>query len=595
MITPMSRIVVAATSASKEQTLNSLCEWGVLHVLPLQTPENEQVTAAKTALSNAQRAFEALPAKAIPGTINETDLLSQISNVMQSKKNAEEALSQGSAELKKLEPFGNFNPSDIKDLLKQGLYVKLYSTEKKYSVPSKDFIVQEFKKVEGETFFAVFSKQPINLPYTEITLPSKPVAEIKKDCDNAAKTIEDCNNKLATYASKRKSVGELVVKASDELAYKAADAGMHSEMGLCFIQGYCPKEKIASLKELSAKNGWGISVQEPSKDEAVPTLLKHSKIVKPIDALYNVIDIGPGYREIDISSVFLCFFSIFFAMIVGDVVYGLLFVVISLWASKKFPNAPRHIFHFMYLMSGCTIVWGILNGSFLGLNKTGDVMMVPAFLDIARASYSPEGLKNFANWIRDDETTKMICFVLGVIHLSIARIWNAAVHFKEKPAFLVQIGWLFITWTMFFLTCQLVLNKPMPEVIFYIGGAGIALILFGNILIKEWFNVGMLPLDLVSGLTNIISYIRLFAVGMAGYAIANAFSTMVAPLFSSIPGTIGALIILLFVHTLNLALCAMGVAVHAIRLNTLEFSNNIGVEWLGDPFIPFRKKFNHPT
>jgi V/A-type H+-transporting ATPase subunit I len=581
----MSRIVVAAAGTSKEDTLNSLRQWGLLHILPLQTPENEQVTVAKAAFANAQRVLEALPVKATAENIDKHELLSKISEVLQNKKEAEEALATSSAELKNLEPFGDFDPHSIRDLSKRDIHIKLYRAEEKAYKEVKNLIVQEFKRVKNEVFFAVFSKSHIDLPYTEITLPLKSVQELKEDRDNAEKNIAECNKKLAAYASKRKDVGELVLQASDELAFEAASAGMHSEIGVCFIQGYCPKEKLTSLSELAAKNGWGVSVHEPSADETVPTLLKHQKAVKPIDALYNIIGITPGYREIDVSSAFLFFFSIFFAMIVGDTAYGLLFMGITFFASKKFKDAPRYSFHFLYLMSGCTIVWGFLNANYLGLSNE----FVPAVIDICKAAWAPEALKNIAAWVRVDDNVKYLCFVLAIIHLSIAHVWNAWVNRASVAAVISKTGWFCTTWMMFFLTCNMILGHAFPQFALYAGIAGVVLIVIGAVMQAEWFSIGMLPLNLVSNLVDVISYIRLFAVGMAGYSVANAFNGMVAPLLGSIPGAVSAALILLLVHALNIALAVMGVAVHAVRLNTLEFSNNVGVEWSGNPYTPFKK------
>ncbi|MDR2595047.1 MAG: hypothetical protein LBC87_09800 [Fibromonadaceae bacterium] len=593
MITTMSRIVVAATDASKEKTLNSLREWGLLHVLPLQTPESDKVAAAKTAFASAQKVFEAISSKTSntpENAIEDSNLLAQINGVMQSKKEAQEALALSSAELKRVEAFGEFEPHGVRKLLKRGINIKLYSAEEKaFKGAGNDIVIKEFKRANGVVFFAAISQKQIDLPYTEISLPPKPVKELKQDIENANRTIEECEKKLTAYSSKKKKIGELVVEASDELAFTSAEAGMRSEIGVCFIQGYCPKEKLASLKELAAKNGWGFSATEPTEEEAVPTLLKHKKLVKPIDALYSVIGINPGYREIDVSAVFLCFFSIFFAMIVGDTVYGLLFAAITFFASKKFKNAPRYPFQFLYLMSGCTVIWGFLNASYLGLNTEGDVMVVPAVLDILRASWAPQGLKDFAAWIRDAENTKFLCFTLAVIHLTIAHVWNAFAHRDDKGAVITQIGWLCTTWMMFFLARNMVLGHVFPQNVLYLGIGGAVLIIIGSAIKAEWFSIGMLPLNLVSNLVDVISYIRLFAVGMAGYSVANAFNGMVAPLFGSIPGTACAALILLLVHALNIALAVMGVAVHAVRLNTLEFSNNVGIEWSGNPYTPFRK------
>jgi len=594
MITKMSRVVVAATDASKEKTLNTLREWGLLHILPLKTPESEKVTAAKSAFDNAQKVFEAIShrkGKTTENAIEEHNLLAQINGVMQSKKEAEEALALSSAELKKVEAFGEFTPHKVRKLIKHGINIKLYSaSEKTFKKPDDDIVIQVFKREDDKVFFAAISRELIELPYTEIPLPPKPVKELKQDIENANKTIEECTEKLNAYASKKNKIGELVVEASDEFAFTSAEAGMRSEIGVCFIQGYCPKEKLESLKELAAKNGWGISAEDPTEEEVVPTLLKHKKAVKPIDALYKVIGIAPGYREIDVSPVFLCFFSIFFAMIVGDTVYGLLFAALTFYASKKFKDAPRYPFQFLYLMSGCTIVWGILNASYLGLNtEVGKPMMVPAVLDICRASWSPQGLKNFAAWIRDENNIKFLCFVLAVIHLTIAHIWNAYTNRDSKATIIIQMGWICTTWMMFFLAGKMIVGHAFPEEAYYLGAGGIVLVLTGTVLKADWFNVGMFPLNLVNNLVDIISYIRLFAVGMAGYSVANAFNGMVAPLFGTIPGSAAAALILLLVHSLNIALAGMGVAVHAVRLNTLEFSSNVGIQWSGNPYTPFRK------
>ena len=102
----------------------------------------------------------------------------------------------------------------------------------------------------------------------------------------------------------------------------------------------------------------------------------------------------------------------------------------------------------------------------------------------------------------------------------------------------------------------------------------------------------MLVLDIVNSFTDVISYIRLFAVGMSGAAIAEAFNGMLSPLFGSAVGVAGAALVLLGVHGLNIALAVMGVAVHAVRLNTLEFSNGLGLEWSGFAFTPFAKQKN---
>jgi V/A-type H+-transporting ATPase subunit I len=105
-----------------------------------------------------------------------------------------------------------------------------------------------------------------------------------------------------------------------------------------------------------------------------------------------------------------------------------------------------------------------------------------------------------------------------------------------------------------------------------------------------WFNLVLLPLNLIGNFTDVVSYVRLFAVGTAGFAVAAAFNTMIfGGEVTLLGGLIGAVLAFL-AHTLNILLCVMGVLVHGIRLNTLEFSNHKGISWSGAPYRPFAKR-----
>jgi V/A-type H+-transporting ATPase subunit I len=106
---------------------------------------------------------------------------------------------------------------------------------------------------------------------------------------------------------------------------------------------------------------------------------------------------------------------------------------------------------------------------------------------------------------------------------------------------------------------------------------------------KSYFGLVTLALDVINNFVDIISYVRLYAVGAASLAIAQAFNGMALDMGFNGIGAIGAAFILFAGHALNIILGAMGVMVHGIRLNTLEFSGHAGVEWAGIHFNPFRK------
>ena len=121
-------------------------------------------------------------------------------------------------------------------------------------------------------------------------------------------------------------------------------------------------------------------------------------------------------------------------------------------------------------------------------------------------------------------------------------------------------------------------------------GAGLALVVVCAVRWTDPAAVFQFPFDVIGSFTDVLSYIRLFAVGMAGASIAMTFNSMAVDVARISPYCVilGVLVVLIG-HALNLALCVMSVLVHAIRLNTLEFSNHSGLTWSGAAFHPFRK------
>ena len=184
-----------------------------------------------------------------------------------------------------------------------------------------------------------------------------------------------------------------------------------------------------------------------------------------------------------------------------------------------------------------------------------------------------------------------LCFLIGAVHISIARLWNAVLLFPSLKM-VGEVGWLCVTWGMFTVVCNIVVAWFSAPVGLMAGlvGAGVVLILIPLVadIKNEGVNVGMLPLNVISAMGDIISYVRLFAVGLASVKVAENFNSMALGLDLPIVLRVLAVVaILLIGHGLNLAMGALSVLVHAVRLNTLEFSNAKGITWAGQPYAPF--------
>jgi len=200
--------------------------------------------------------------------------------------------------------------------------------------------------------------------------------------------------------------------------------------------------------------------------------------------------------------------------------------------------------------------------------------------------------------IDPQQKVMFICFVLALIQLGLANIMNII---KELPGLksIAHVGWLSLTAGLFLLVLQLVLSKPMPSFAPALMGIGLGLIVvFGNQEKDISFMKGLTTgfggafttfLDSISTFSNIISYIRLFAVGMASVAIASSFNGIAAPMLKGFAFPAG-LLVLIVGHGLNIVMGMLSVVVHGIRLNMLEFSGQLGIEWSGYEYKPFKNK-----
>ncbi|MDZ7822277.1 MAG: hypothetical protein U5N26_11045 [Candidatus Marinimicrobia bacterium] len=345
------------------------------------------------------------------------------------------------------------------------------------------------------------------------------------------------------------------------------------------------------------KNSWGFVEEKPELSDLPPTKLRNAKWVQIIQPVFDFLGTVPGYREKDVSMYFLIFFTVFVAMIVGDAGYGSLFLILALAATistkKKEQKLPKMVV-LLYVLSVATIFWGAITGTWFG---SVAIASVPFFrsLIIPEITSFPELFPNME--INPQDRVMLICFILAVIQLGLASILNFIELLPKLKAF-EHVGWFSLTVGLFPLVLNLVLGMDMPGFVFPLIATGFVFIVFFSRQEpgKNFFK-GVLAgfsgafktfLDSISSFSNIISYIRLFAVGMATVAIASSFNSIAADLNQG-PAIVGAIILLLIGHGLNIIMALLSVVVHGIRLNVLEFSGQLGLEWSGYKYQPFKE------
>jgi V/A-type H+-transporting ATPase subunit I len=474
-------------------------------------------------------------------------------------------------------PFGEFNPADIGRLREAGVSLRLWEVSaKRPLVVPEGAVVREVSAGASRRYVAVVSMTPVEMVGRELPPPTRSLSAVEAELAAVRGELAETEGHLRDARRHRDVVERQVKRLEDRERFLLARDGMGAWERVSYLKGYCPVSRVQSLEAMAATHGWGLLTEDPAPDEEVPTLLSNARWVRPVKAVFDTIGILPGYREIDISACFLLFFSLFFAMLVGDAGYGAVFLLLTIAARRKMPKAPAQPFALMGIMSVCTILWGFLTGTFFGLADP------PPFL---------LGLK--VDWLSNEDNLKLLCFAIGTAHLMVAHAWNGFVN-RRTPQALAQAGWMGTTLCMFFFSTWMVLAHPLPSfTIPLLGVSVVSIVLFmtpPKALKEEWFNHAMLPLSLVSNFMDVVSYVRLYAVGMASLALAMAFNEMAAGFGDGVGARLGAVLVLFFGHALNLVLSAMGVLVHGVRLNALEFSSHIGLSWTGVAYSPFSKR-----
>ena len=581
MIVPMQKVTVLCLETGRDSALRSLRDLGVLHPTFDRRGEHEDIEAARRRLESIIRAAETLPKlpHASPSKRPASEIVDELSRLIKRRRENSEELERLRQERLRIQWFGNFSSEALVKLADRGVFIRLFQTSPGSfpALPDQAVCLETFRS-RAAVFFAVVTKGDTPaVAAQEIRPPDVSLAEIERRIGELEAIRAKLADEVAQFAGDRAALLQLRSEAEESLQLAEVRAGMGSATDrLVYLQGFCPADEIPRLRDGARKSGWGLVIDEPAESDTVPTLIRNPRWLKPIEAVFELIGILPGYREIDVSLWFLLFFSLFFAMLVGDAGYGAIFLGLTLWAQWRFTEVSANAFSLLKITSIATIVWGVLTGTYFGIAD------LPAPLTALKLT-----------WLGDEEHIKDLCFWIAAIHLSIAHVWNI-VNLIRTPQALAQVGWLCVVWFMFFSARSVVLNLPFPSIMTWVFAAGVILIVLfmtpRKSLKDEWFNHVMLPLNLVGSFVDVISYIRLYAVGTASFAIASTFNIMLAPMFDGwLSGLLGALLLFL-AHTVNIVLAVMGVMVHGIRLNTLEFASHLGLQWSGIPYRPWRRK-----
>lgn len=603
MIVKMSKVSFIFLDSEKDTALKKIRKAGVVHLE--RTPgSSETLTELAADRDRIVRALSRLDVKAGQEEFSYSenkarDLCTKVLDVLDSIKETEEKLNLIREDMIWWEPWGDFDPSEIAILKSKGVELHFYEAGKaEWEELSRDYRSFVVSSVKSTVYGIIVVVEGESAPEMDsVKLPEYGVSELLKQKLHTEEKLKGLYEVLEQFSGQQNMLKALLQSVEQDLEYHEVRTGLGNEDSLDYFTGFMPARDKDKIQSLAADNGWAVILSEPTEDDVVPSLVENNKVVNTIKPLFDVLEVLPGYREMDISLDFLISFTLFFAMIIGDAGYGTLFLLLTIFIRFKSKKGGPG-FNLMYLLSSGTILWGVLTGNWFGSIALGSWEPLKGLV-IPQISAFPE---LFGADVDSGSTIKYMCFVIATIQLCIARFKNFVFKMPSLVAF-EQLGWLAMLLGIYHVVLFLVLGiSPIPSYAMQMIGAGlVVVILFGQQeegvnffkgVLKGLNPIGLfqLFLDSISLLSDIISYIRLFAVGLASLAIATSFNAMAAPMMAE-PGAamIGGALILLLGHALNIVMGALSLIVHGVRLDMLEYSGHLDMEWSGFKYEPFKK------
>lgn len=593
MIVPMKQVTIVASRSDETTTLAALLDLGVVHLVDAPVRDDAAVAVVRARLDSARHAAAVLErtasertgaerraARAVqragpPGAVEE--VVAEVERLAERLDGLRASLDELEVARARLAPFGAFDPDAVRRLRDQGVSVRLVRPPRSRELPVVAGAV--WIPLGGErreralalvgTAAAVDS---VPLP-DEVALPIDTPARLAGEIEDVDRALQGTRARLAELADARGAVERWLRHAEEALQVEEARSSMDHVGAVDVLRGFVPVDEVARLRAAAGAEGWGLWVRDVDDPDAAPTLLRNPRWVRSVGALFEFLGVVPAYGHVDVSVPFLIFFGLFFAIIVGDAGYGAVFLLLTELVVRRLRPATPRVVALLRLLSIATIGWGLASGNVFGL------------------AVLPSALTRFRlDWLTEERNLIGLSFAIGAVHLTVAHAWNA-VRFAGSQRALADLGWIATTWTMYFLARQAVLDDPFPALAWWSFGVGVALIVAFTTpwrrLRGDWFQHALLPLTLVNNFVDVVSYVRLFAVGAATFAVAGAFNDLAAGIGLGGPlGGVLAALVLFFGHALNVLLATMGVLVHGVRLNTLEFAGHLGLPWSGHPYRP---------
>ena len=598
----LKKLTLYGPSHEKESILKELQHLGCLHLIPL-TDKTVDVQVQPAEVSEAKAWLERSPKQRrqvrnfrTGGNASKVDdIIKKILNNKSNVRAQSDIRDKLQERIRDVRPWGEFLFPHLADLNNQRLWfyvlpngeLDALADSLKNALQEKELPWELIHQNQKDSYVIVIAPEDPELPIPRSHVGKIPLSRLEEMLDEAEDVIEDLLAERESLTRWNYLLDQVLAARMDSADLQQATCGTLDEDCFFLIQGWVPASRQDSVEAFTKAHGVAVIFEEPGADDKPPTLLdKPPATGGGSDALGFFQT--PNYRTWDPGSVVFYSFSLFFAMIMSDAMYCLILgLIIFMFRGKlKKTETGRRLMNLAWFMSATGIVWGIFIGSYFG---------------VAPDSSSILGKLAFIN-LNDYNAMMKLSVIIGVAHLIVANVMTAVVNRGSSYA-LAPLGWAALMGGG--LTLWLGMTGTLAKVFETTFGPGLmvtgALLVFLFSSTRKVGSIKDLILRVLGGLKavynitsafgDVLSYMRLFALGLSGASLALTFNSLAMDVLKSSPvtGVLFAGLILLLGHLLNFALCIMSGVVHGMRLNVIEFVN-WGLSDEGYPFKSFSTK-----
>lgn len=601
MIAKMKKLTFLVYHKEYDAFLKSIRDLGVVHVATkaqgsaenAALQESIRLSARYTAAIKMLQGLNVQPAAAHTGDAGKgTEVLAEIEDVQQQIQQVAHKLQAVEKELVQLEPWGDFDPKSVARLRDAGYQIDFYiCSDKQFKEEWVDFYnATEINHVGSKLYFVtVMPKgENIDLEVETAKLPDCSLSDLHVRKENLAKQSEALQARLKDLAASvvpDLQAAQAQVHSQIEFSKVVLNTDSLADNKLMLLQGWAPADCVSKIKDFLESKEVYYEVADPTPEDDVPILLDNKGFFRLFESIMRLYML-PKYNELDLTPFFAPFFMLFFGLCLGDSGYGLfmlLAVTVYRLVAKNISASMKPILTLVQLLGASTMVCGLLTGTCFGFNLYD--IQLPLFQSLKEAISL------------DNQQMFNLSLILGGVQIifgMILKAVNQTIQFGFKYA-VATIGWLFIL-----VSTAIAFAAPgfMPmggtvHMVFLAIGVLMAYLynspgknVFVNIGLGLWDSYNM-----ATGLLgDVLSYVRLFALGLSGGILASVFNSLAVGMSPDnvIAGPIVMVLIFVIGHAINMFMNVLGAMVHPMRLTFVEFFKNSGYEGGGKEYKPFK-------